>query len=235
MFQQRLPSVDQRAMAGVEALGSAHSPLEKGERIVFLGDSLTAAGVGPDGYITLLRQELGSRRPDLDIQLIGAGIGGHKVPDIRARLDRDVLAFGPSVVFIFIGVNDVWHTMMGKGTSEADYENGLKDVIARCQKAGAQVVLATPPLIGEKHRGQNKFDGKLDDYADISRKVATRMGVTVCDLRESMTSYLRIFNTTGAETGILTTDGVHFTKNGNRFVADHIAQSIYQALSAARR
>ncbi|MDA0811892.1 MAG: GDSL-type esterase/lipase family protein [Verrucomicrobia bacterium] len=194
MFQQRLASIDQRPLAGIEALGSAHSPLAKGERIVFLGDSLTAAGVGPDGYITLLQNELNKRRPDLDARLIGAGIGGHKVPDICARLDRDVLAFAPSVVSIFIGVNDVWHFEMGSGTSEADYESGLQDVIARCQKAGAQVVLATPPLIGEKHRGQNRHDATLDIYADLSRKVATRMGVTVCDLRESMTDYLRIFS-----------------------------------------
>ena len=124
MFQQRSRSINDRSLAGPEALGSAHSPLKKGERIVFLGESLTAAGAGPDGYITVLQREIDSRRPDLDTHLIGAGIGGHKVPDIRARLDRDVLSLAPTVVFIFIGVNDVWHTEMGTGTSERDYEAG---------------------------------------------------------------------------------------------------------------
>ncbi|MGK0187088.1 MAG: lysophospholipase L1-like esterase/poly(3-hydroxybutyrate) depolymerase [Verrucomicrobiales bacterium] len=234
MFQQRRSSINDQAMPGAEALGSAHSPLEKGERIVFLGDSLTAAGVGPDGYISVLQQEIDKRRPDLDVHMIGAGIGGHKVPDIRARLDRDVLSFAPSVVFIFIGVNDVWHTEMGTGTSESDYENGLRDVIARSQKAGAQVILATPPLIGEKQRGQNEHDTQLDAYSAISRNVATRMGVTVCDLRIHLTDYLSVFNRDNNESGILTTDGVHFTKDGNRLVADHIAQSIFQALSSTR-
>lgn len=235
MFQQRSRSINDRSLAGPEALGSAHSPLKKGERIVFLGDSLTAAGAGPDGYITVLQREIDSRRPDLDTHLIGAGIGGHKVPDIRTRLDRDVLSLAPTVVFIFIGVNDVWHTEMGTGTSERDYEAGLRDVIARSQKAGAQVILATPPLIGEKHRGQNKHDPQLDAFAAISRRVATRMGVTICDLRDRMTDYLRVFNSDNVENGILTSDGVHFTKDGNRLVADYIGQSIFQALSTARR
>ena len=65
-----------RALSGFTALTSAHSPLRKGERIVFLGDSLTAAGTGPKGYITMLEEELYRKRPDLDVHLIGAGIGG---------------------------------------------------------------------------------------------------------------------------------------------------------------
>ena len=98
-----------------------------------------------------------------------------------------------------------------------------------------QVILATPPLIGEKHRGQNKHDPQLDAIAAISRRVATRMGVTICDLRDRMTDYLRVFNSDNVENGILTSDGVHFTKDGNRLVADYIGQSIFQALSTMRR
>ena len=235
MFAQRLPSVEKHPLAGVNALASAHSPLAKGERIVFLGDSLTAAGVREDGYITLIKSGIETGRPDLDVRLIGAGIGGHKVPNIRERLDRDVLAFGPSVVFIFIGVNDVWHADMGTGTSESDYESGLRDVILRCQKGGATVVLATPPLIGEMRRGQNKHDAQLDAYAAISRKVAGRTGVYICDLRERLTSYLQVFNTKNVKEGILTRDGVHFNAGGNRVIADMVAQSIFEALSTARK
>ena len=33
-------------------------PLKKGERIVFLGDSITAAGVGSKGYVTLIKNDL---------------------------------------------------------------------------------------------------------------------------------------------------------------------------------
>ena len=118
MFQQRLPNMTDKDLSGVTALASANSPLLKGERIVFLGDSLTAAGVGSEGYITILDQQLKSKRPDLGIHLIGAGIGGHKVPYIKARLERNVLSYKSTCVFVFIGVNDVWHSQNGNGTSE---------------------------------------------------------------------------------------------------------------------
>ena len=33
-------------------------PLKNGDRIVFLGDSITQAGAGPGGYVTLVREAL---------------------------------------------------------------------------------------------------------------------------------------------------------------------------------
>ncbi|MGY8688477.1 MAG: DUF459 domain-containing protein, partial [Verrucomicrobiales bacterium] len=232
LFRQRLPSMTDKTLSGFTALTSAHSPLRKGERIVFLGDSLTAAGVGPEGYITLLQNEFNAKRADLGVQFIGAGIGGHKVPDIQARFDRDVLSYDPTVVFVFIGVNDVWHTQTGNGTSKEDYAKGLLDVLSRIRSAGATAILATPPVVGEKRNGENALDAMLEEYAEISRKVAARMGTTICDLRETMPAYLAVFNEDNAEQGILTTDRVHYTAAGNRFVANHAAMAIYEALAA---
>ncbi len=235
LFRQRLPSMNEKELSGITALTSGHSPLKKGERIVFLGDSLTAAGVRQDGYITMLKEALQERRPDLGVHLIGAGISGNKVPDIQARLERDVLSYRPTCVFIFIGVNDVWHSQNGRGTSEEDYRRGLYDVISRIQNAGATVVLATPPVIGEKRQGENPLDAMLEDYAVISRSAGSRMGATICDLRQTMPAYLAVFNEENAETGILTTDRVHFNRAGNRFVANHAAMAIYEALAKRNR
>lgn len=235
LFQQRLPKMSGRALSGFTALTSAHSPLRKGERIVFLGDSLTAAGTGPKGYITMLEEELYRKRPDLDVHLIGAGIGGHKVPDIQARLERDVLSFRPTCVFVFIGVNDVWHMEMGAGTSKQDYSRGLHDVLSRIHNAGAVPILATPPVVGEKRNGENPLDAMLDEYAQLSRDAGGRMGATLCDLRQTMPAYLSVFNEDNAEKGILTTDRVHYNESGNRFVANHAAMAIYEALSKRNR
>ena len=65
-------------------------PLKKGETIVFLGDSITAGGVGPKGYVTLIKNRLQEKQGDLGIKIIGAGISGHKVPDLQKRLDREI-------------------------------------------------------------------------------------------------------------------------------------------------
>ena len=108
---------------------------------------------------------------------IGAGISGNKVHDLQKRLDRDVIEKRPTLVVIYIGINDVWHSEMKppRGTSKDDFTAGLKDIIGKIKAAGARVVLCTPTVIGEKKT--NKLDAQLDEYADMSRKVAAETGV----------------------------------------------------------
>jgi len=52
---------------------------------------------------------LTEKHKELGVEVIGAGISGNKVPDLQRRLERDVLKKKPTVVFIYIGINDVWH------------------------------------------------------------------------------------------------------------------------------
>ena len=95
-------------------------PLKKGERIVFLGDSITQGGVSKNGYVTVIKNTLAEKHKDLGVEVIGAGISGNKVPDLQRRLDKDVIAKKPTLVVIYIGINDVWHGEKdpAKGTSK---------------------------------------------------------------------------------------------------------------------
>ncbi|HRA90406.1 MAG TPA: Dabb family protein [Planctomycetaceae bacterium] len=198
---------------------SASAQLKDGETIVFLGDSITQQGAGPKGYVTLFREAIEKSRPDSGIKVIGAGIGGHKVPNLEARLDKDVLAHKPNVVVIYIGINDVWHSERGQGTEIGAYETGLRSLVKRCNDAGARVILSTPSVIDEKTDGTNSLDIMLDEYSDVSRKVAMETGSTLLDLRAAFMTYLKEYNTANEAKGILTGDGVHLNDAGNRFVA----------------
>ncbi len=198
---------------------SASAQLKDGETIVFLGDSITQQGAGETGYVTLFRKAIEKSRPDSGIKVIGAGIGGHKVPDLEARLDKDVLAHKPNVVVIYIGINDVWHSTRGQGTSIAKYESGLRSLVKRCSDAGARVILATPSVIGEMHGGSNDLDAMLEEYSAVSRKVAMESGATLLDLRAAFIADLKEYNIANQAEGVLTTDGVHLNEAGNRFVA----------------
>lgn len=208
-------------------LGSAvQADLKDGETVVFLGDSITQAGAGETGYVTLFRQSIEAARPNSRIQVIGAGISGNRVPNLEARLDKDVLARKPSVVVIYIGINDVWHTKNGRGTPADEYERGLRSLVKRCQDAGARVVLCTPSVIGEKPDGSNELDKLLDEFCGISRRVATESGATLLDLRAAFLAYLREYNTAAQAQGVLTTDGVHLNDAGNRFVAVRMLEGV---------
>ncbi len=180
-------------LTAAASVQGASPPLKNGDRIVFLGDSITQAGAGPTGFITLVRKAL-EKNASLDVKVFGAGIGGHKVPDLEARLERDVLSKKPTIVVIYIGINDVWHSLRGRGTSKTDYEQGLRRLVAKINSAGARVILCTPSTIGEKHDLSNPLDNMLEEYSAISRNVASDTKSQMLDLRQDFLAYLKEHN-----------------------------------------
>jgi lysophospholipase L1-like esterase len=215
---------------GIDALTAKNSPLTKGEVIAFFGDSITQGGARPGGYCRLIARAIEKQRPELGVKIVYAGISGHKVPNLQNRLDRDVLSKQPTIVFIYIGINDVWHSINGRGTSKEKFDAGLRDLIKKITATGAKVVLCTPSTIGEKTDGSNSLDSMLDEYSAISRKVAADTGTTLCDLRKAFLTHLKQHNPENKQRGILTGDGVHLNAEGNKFVAAQAAQSIAKAL-----
>jgi lysophospholipase L1-like esterase len=214
------------------AADGAPPALAKGDRIVFLGDSITQGGGGAKGYITLVKNTLDEKCRDLGIEVFNAGISGNKVPDLQRRLQKDVLDRKPTIVFIYIGINDVWHwnknpqgEMVG-GTTKDKYEAGLKEIIGKIKAAGARVILCTPSVIGEKGDGSNERDAMLDEYSDISRKVAAETGTQLLDLRKAFLAYERISNKQNKHAGVLTGDGVHLNDAGNKFVATGMLKAL---------
>ena len=148
-------SAEAQEFKEIEALIADDSPLRQNEVIAFFGDSITQSGAAPGGYCRRIGDAIAERKSDLDVEIVYAGISGHKVPDLQARLQRDVLAKNPTLVFIYIGINDVWHSQTGKGTSKDKYEAGLRDLIKQISNTGAAIVLCTPSVIGEKN-GRNQ-------------------------------------------------------------------------------
>ncbi|MGD1044389.1 MAG: GDSL-type esterase/lipase family protein [Bacteroidota bacterium] len=202
--------------------------LRNNDRIVFFGDSITQLGVRPNGYITLIKDSLSKKLPSIEI--IGAGIAGNKVPDLQARIDSDVIAKDPTIVVIYIGINDVWHSIIpGRvGTPKDRYEAGLVEIIGKIQKTGARVILCTLTVIGEKKNGKNQLDKQLDEYSGISRRVAQKTKIELCDLRNAFVSYLKLHNPRNVEKGILTVDKAHLSDKGNRLVATELLKALKQ-------
>ncbi|MBT6170237.1 MAG: hypothetical protein HOH98_05760, partial [Flavobacteriaceae bacterium] len=213
-------------------------------KVVFLGDSITEAGVYDNevgvpsgdtliypkhtGFITLLKNDI-----EDDIELIGKGVSGNKVSNLLERYKKDVLNLNPDIVFIYIGINDVWHKYsMGTGTDILFYENGLRKIIGDLKNQGARVILCTPTVIGE-NKGEftlvNEFkdietmeimNGDLDAYSDVIRKLSSELNTDLLDLREIFMSYISENNPNNESSGITTYDGVHLNDLGNKLIAD---------------
>lgn len=191
------------------------------KKVIFFGDSITQAGVAPNGYITVLQQTLAQNGKDKNFELVGAGIGGNKVYDLYLRLEDDVLSKKPDLVFIYIGINDVWHKRThGTGTDADKFEKFYNKLIDKIQAAGAKVVICTPTVVGEKKDFVNELDGDLNKYAEIIRGIAKSRNVELIDLRKATVGYISAHNPENKAKDILTVDGVHMNDAGNKFLAE---------------
>ena len=223
-------------------------------KIVFLGDSITEAGVYDKdvgienngeliypkytGFITFLAPSLAE-----NTELVGKGISGDKVSDLLTRYKKDVIDLDPDIVFIYIGINDVWHKYdFGTGSDIDLYENGLRQIISEIQKIGSRVVLCTPTVIGENHgdftlaneyvehyrdaKTMEDMNNDLDAFSDVVRKLSSEYNTGLIDLRKVFISYISENNPTNKPSGILTYDGVHLNDLGNKLIADQMINFI---------
>jgi lysophospholipase L1-like esterase len=167
------------------------------------------------------------------IDLIGKGISGDKVSDLLTRYRRDVIDLNPDLVFIYIGINDVWHKYdFGTGSDIDLYRNGLKDIISEIQKTDAKVVLCTPTVIGENTgefvlgnqfkdvETMEKMNGDLDAFSDVIRNLSIEFNTELLDLRKVFMDYISENNPNNESSGILTYDGVHLNETGNKLIAE---------------
>ncbi|MEM9941110.1 MAG: GDSL-type esterase/lipase family protein [Planctomycetota bacterium] len=198
--------------------------LVKDAKIVFLGDSITQSGAQPGGYVTIFDQIVQEKFRELDIEVIGAGISGNKVPQLLSRLDKDVLEKNPTTVVIYIGINDVWHSEKGQGTPIENFESGLIELCEKIQASGSKVVLCTPSVIGESQ--SNSLDQALDRYSEVMRSLAAKFNIKLIDLRQQFVDFLKSNNPLDRDKNILTSDGVHLNAAGNDFVAEKMLTAL---------
>jgi lysophospholipase L1-like esterase len=127
------------------------------------------------------------------------------------------------MVFIYIGVNDVWHkATSGTGTDADKFEKFYQAIIKKLKDRNIKVVLCTPATIGEKNDNSNQQDGDLNQYSKIIRNLAVKNNLSLIDLRALFVAYNVANNPENKAKGILTTDGVHLNAKGNQLVADEM-------------
>ena len=204
----------------------------KKTKVIFLGDSITQQGADLDiGFISLLKNNLNQS----DFELIGKGISGNKISDLLVRYKSDVLDLNPDIVFIYIGINDVWHKYdFGTGSDIDIYEKGLRKIISDISSSGSKVVLCTPTVIGENTgdfelgnkfkdvQTMDKMNRDLDLFSEVVEKLSSEYSTELLDLRKIFMDYISTNNPNNNSSGILTYDGVHLNKQGNTLIANEM-------------
>lgn len=213
----------------VPALARAEINVKSGEKIAFLGDSITAGGWGnPAGYVKLVIAGLEAN--GVKAEPVPAGISGHKSDQMLARLDKDVLSKKPQWMTLSCGVNDVWHGPRGvplddamaksgtyddKVASRGTYQKNITAIIDQAQAAGVKPVMLTATVIHENL--DSKENGLLAPYNDFLRKLAKEKKVPMADLFAMFEERIKAENKPNVK--VLTSDGVHMNGEGNKLMA----------------
>lgn len=191
----------------------------KGQKIAFLGDSITAAGARPNGYCQLVLD--GFKKQGIQTSGIFAGISGHKSNQMLARLDKDVLSKKPNWMTLSCGVNDVWHG--ARGVNLEDYKKNITAIVDQAQAAGIKVMILTSTMIKEDQK--NDLNQKLLPYNTFLKELAKSKGCLFADLNSEMQEGLKSFPKAAAKGTQLTSDGVHMNAYGNIMMAKGVLKA----------
>ena len=199
--------------------GSGKISVKNGQKIAFLGDSITAAGRRPGGYCQLVLSAL--KDQGIEATPVFAGIGGHKSNQMLARLEKDVLRHKPDWMTLSCGVNDVWHGP--RGVDLKSYKKNITEIVKHAQAAGVKVVLLTSTMIREDQ--SNDLNQKLLPYNEFIKELAKEKKCLLADLNADMQAALKTFPPDAPKGKQLTSDGVHMNKAGNIMMARGVAKA----------
>ena len=214
--------------------------VKKGEKIAFMGDSITAGGARKNGYVTFVMDAL--NKEGLELALVPAGKSGNRSRDMLARLEASVISKEPDWMTLSCGVNDVWHftLRLGDRTFEGvpleDYQKNILEILERAEAAGIKVMILTSTMIGEDP--EKETNKKLIPYNEFLREIAKEKDLPLADLSKDMHDALkkipdeegkaRMFGEPGYQRRIknkLTTDGCHMNKLGNIMMAKGVLRA----------
>jgi acyl-CoA thioesterase-1 len=182
------------------------SLLRTGDRVVCLGDSITA---DPEGYVTMAQDVLRLARPDEGIELVNAGVCGNTAADMLVRFERDVIAADPDWVTISAGVNDA-----ARSAPVEDCARSIVGMIELAQGAGIRVGLCTPTLFEDPDSTGwgRELNRRLESYNVRLESAASETGCLLIPMFETF----RIVIEASAGSGELwlTHDGCHMSPVG---------------------
>ena len=209
------------------------SPAAK--KIIFLGNSITWAGM----YVTDVETYLRVQYPGRQFDIINVGLPSETVsglsepghadgqfprPDLHERLARVLQQTKPDLVFACYGMNDGIY-MSFDSIRFQKFKDGINWLHDEVVKIGARLIHLTPPDYDELRGKYIGYTNVLDNYADwlLEKKHSSKW--EVIDIHTPMKKYLTQHRKTDS-TFVLAPDGVHPGEAGHWIIAKQILQQL---------
>jgi lysophospholipase L1-like esterase len=170
--------------------------LKDGDRVVFYGDSITEQRF----YTSDVEEFVLTRFPSSKVTFIQAGVGGDKVSGGRAgpddlRVERDVLAYQPTVVTIMLGMNDGFYRLYDPGIFQS-YADGYRHIVDSIQAklpAVSFTLLKPSPyddVTREPLLDNGGYNVVLQRFGDFIGQLAAEKHLQVADLNSPVVAAL---------------------------------------------
>lgn len=171
------------------------------DTLLFIGDSITdcerarpvgaRTGLG-NGYVAQINALLGALRPQQRIRVLNVGTSGHRIIDLQARWQTDVLDLEPDWVSIKIGINDIWRRfddpLNPVQVDDVRFTNVYRELIAATLPKVKGIVLMTPYFL-EPNRS-DPMRAQMDDLGVIVKKLGAEFKLPVVDTQAAFDAFL---------------------------------------------
>lgn len=238
-------SIALAAMTLAFAAEPADFALKDGERVVFLGDSITYAGM----YVQAVEGYLFTRFPGRRIELINLGLPSETCsglseplhpyprPTVHERLARVLERTKPHVVVACYGMNDgIYHPFSEERF--AAYREGIDRLRREVEASGARLVLMTPPPFDPRPIRETLapadaesfgYTAPFADYDSVLERYSRWLlslrdqGASVVDARGAVIALLEKLRAEDPSIS-LSGDGVHMNATGHWPIAQALLE-----------
>ncbi|MGE9295878.1 MAG: SGNH/GDSL hydrolase family protein [Puniceicoccales bacterium] len=212
--------------------------LQTGETLLFIGDSITAAGRHEPatsplgcGYVNFFAHLLTVREPAKHVKIINRGIGGNTAEDLYSRWTDDALIHKPDWLSVKIGINDCCRNLEDPEGRQrqlpASHRDYLERSLERTQAAlpGVKLLLITPFYLSREtasdaHRGRIREHVKA--YHQNVCELAQQFDARLLDTQAMFEQFMA--HRTPSD---ISHDMVHLNVAGALF----LAEGVYNALA----
>lgn len=220
----------------------AAPPVQPGQRILFLGDSITQGSQ----YVSFIDAGIIADQPAVKYDVLCAGLSSETVsglsepghaggkfprPDLHERLDRALAKTKPDLVLACYGMNDGIYMPLSEERFKA-FRDGMTKLHEKAIAAGAKIIHLTPPVFdplpiaakvddsgepGKTFRHYNNVLGRYAEWLIEQRK----KGWEVIDVHGAMTAALAVERAKDP-TFTYAKDGIHPNEAGHQVMAQPV-------------
>ena len=201
--------------------------LKENDVVLFQGDSITDCGRNyndayslGDGYAQRVAGELGMHYPNMNLKFFNRGISGNRAIDLVNRWQTDCIELKPTVLCIYIGINDVWRRYdSGSITTAEEFEKNYRVILDEAKaKLNCKIIIFEPFVLPVSDI-QRKWREDLDPKIEICRRLA-------CEYNALLLPLDGIFASAFAKKGgtYWTGDGVHPSNFGHALISKKLIE-----------